>query len=353
MDHAVVLAGGSGTRFWPESRSCRSKQFLDLTGGGPMIRETLDRLRPVVPPERLWIVAGRKDAPHLSPGALGIPKGNILLEPEGRNTAPAVALAAAVIAKADPDAVILATPADHAIADVRAFHAVIRKGLKLARETGRFVTLGIPPTHPSTGYGYIERGAPFPGKVKGAFQVARFAEKPDLATAKRFLRSGRFDWNSGLFLFRTDMFADSLSKHPAGGGRSDPGGAARGKEGVRAAAGGGVPPHAVDLDRLRHPGKGEGDPGPSREHGVERPGDLALPPRVPGRRGGNVTFGDVILTDCRNTLVRTDSGLVAVLGMEDTVVVRCGDAVLVCPRSRSEDVKGMVGEVRKRFPALA
>jgi len=98
MDHAVVLAGGSGTRFWPESRTSRSKQFLDLTGGGPMIRETLDRLRPVVPPERLWIVAGLKDARHLSPEALGIPKGNILLEPEGKNTAPAIALAAAVTA---------------------------------------------------------------------------------------------------------------------------------------------------------------------------------------------------------------------------------------------------------------
>lgn len=352
MDHAVVLAGGSGTRFWPESRTCRSKQFLDLTGGGPMIRETLDRLRPVVPPERLWIVAGRKDAPHLSPGALGIPKKNILLEPEGKNTAPAVALAAAVIAKADPDAVILATPADHAIADVGAFHAVIRKGLKLARETGRFITLGIPPTHPSTGYGYIERGKPFPGKMKGAFQVARFAEKPDHATAKRFLRSGRFDWNSGLFLFRTDMFADSLSKHLPEVGASI-------REALRGGRNGFARRLAEAYRRM---------PSISIDYGIleKEKGILVLPADMGwndlgtwrslheflGQEGGNVTFGDVILTDCRNTLVRTDSGLVAVLGMEDTVVVRCGDAVLVCPRSRSEDVKGMVGEVRKRFPSL-
>ncbi len=353
MDHAVVLAGGSGTRFWPESRTCRSKQFLDLTGGGPMIRETLDRLRPIVPPERLWIVAGRKDAPHLSPGALGIPKGNILLEPEGKNTAPAIALAAAVIAGVDPRAVILATPADHAIANVRAFHAVIRKGLKLARETGRFVTLGIPPTHPSTGYGYIERGTPFPGKVKGAYEVVRFAEKPDLATARRFLRSGRFDWNSGLFLFRADAFADRLSKFLP-----------EVDEAIRGA--------------LRGTGKGFARrlaeayrriPSISIDYGIleKEKGILVLPADMGwndlgtwrslheflGEEGGNVTFGDAILTDCRNTLVRTDKGLVAVLGMEDTVVVRCGDAVLVCPRSRSEDVKGMAAEVRKRFPGLA
>ena len=120
MDHAVVMAGGSGTRFWPESRARRAKQFLDLTGDGPMILQTLRRLFPVVPPERVWVVAGAKDAPHLTHRALGIPKRNILLEPEGKNTAPALAYAAAAIAREDPDAVVLATPADHAIGRVPA-----------------------------------------------------------------------------------------------------------------------------------------------------------------------------------------------------------------------------------------
>jgi mannose-1-phosphate guanylyltransferase len=353
MDHAVVLAGGSGLRFWPESRSCRSKQFLDLTGGGPMIRETLDRLREIFPRERLWIVAGRKDSPHLSARALGVPRENILLEPDGRNTAPAVALAAAVISAKDPDAVILATPSDHAIADVRAFQAVIRKGLRLARETGRFVTLGIPPTHPSTGYGYIERGAPFPGKVKGSFRVARFAEKPNLSTAKQFLCSGRFDWNSGVFLFRNDTFAKSLGRFLPKVGEAVEKAVRGGRKGFEqrlAAAYRKMPSISIDYGILE------------KEEGI-----LVLPAKMGwndlgtwrslheylGREGGNVTFGDVVLTDCRNTLVRTDRGLVAALGMEDTVIVRCGDAVLVCPRSRSEDVKAMAGEVRKRFPALA
>jgi mannose-1-phosphate guanylyltransferase len=353
MDHAVVMAGGSGTRFWPESRAHRSKQFLDLTGGGPMIRETLLRLFPVIPPERVWVVAGRKDASHLSPGALGIPKSNILLEPEGRNTAPAVAYAAACIARMDSGAVVLAAPADHAIGDLRRFRAVIRKGLRLARDTGRFVTLGIPPAHPATGYGYIERGRPFPGRVKGAFEVARFTEKPDLATARRFLRTGRFDWNSGLFLFRADTFADRLRRFLPEVDR-----------GIRSVFRGdrkGIGRRLRDAYRRM--------PSVSVDYGIleKEKGILVLPADVGwsdlgtwhslheflGGAGGNVTFGDVILEECRDCLVRTDAGVVAVLGMDAVVVVRSGDAVLVCPRSRSEEVKRMVEEVRRRFPALA
>jgi mannose-1-phosphate guanylyltransferase len=353
MDHAVVMAGGSGTRFWPESRARRSKQFLDLTGGGPMIRETLRRIFPVVPPERAWVVAGVKDAPHLSHRELGIPKRHILLEPEGRNTAPAMAYAAAAVAREDPDAVVLATPADHAIGNVRAFQAVLRKGLRLARETGRFVTLGVPPTHPSTGYGYIERGKPFPGTVRGAFAVSRFAEKPDLPTAKRFLRSGRFYWNSGVFLFSVVTFADRLAKFLPEVDR----GIRRAFPGDRS----GFPKRLARAYRRM--------PSISIDYGIleKEAGILVLPANVGwsdlgtwsslheflSGGGGNVAFGDVILSDCRSVLVRTDIGVAAVLGMDDVVVVRSGDAVLVCPRARSEEVKGVLEEVRRRFPALA
>ncbi|MCL2102437.1 MAG: sugar phosphate nucleotidyltransferase [Syntrophorhabdaceae bacterium] len=353
MDHAVVLAGGSGLRFWPESRARRSKQFLNLTGGGTMICETLDRLRPLFPPERLWVVAGRKDAPLLSHRALGIRKDNILLEPEGRNTAPAISLAAAVIAQKDPDSVLLFTPSDHAIADARAFLSVIRKGLKLARETGRFVTLGVLPTYPSTSYGYIERGTPFPGKVKGAFNVARFAEKPDLSTAKRFLRSGRFDWNSGVFLFRNDTLAKSIAKFLPEVGEAIGKvlqGKSSGFEQRLAEAYRRMPSISIDYGLLEkekdilvlQANMGWNDLGAWRSlHEFLSKGNE------------NVVFGNVILTDCKNTLARTDSGLIAAIGMEDTVIIRCGDAVLVCPRSRSEDVKKMAEEVRKRFPDLA
>src|SRR3990172_2663157 len=212
MDHAVVLAGGSGTRFWPESRMRRSKQFLNLTGEGPMIAETVRRLLPLVPRENIWVVAGEKDSPHLSARGLGVPPGNILLEPEGRNPAPAVALAAARIERRDTDAVIAATPADHAVADAASFRSALRKGFRLARRTCRFVTLGISPSHPATGYGYIERGAPFRGGGKGVYLVRRFTEKPDLRTARRFLRSGRFYWNSGVFLVRAATYRDRMAR---------------------------------------------------------------------------------------------------------------------------------------------
>src|SRR3989337_2485792 len=156
MDHAVVLAGGSGTRFWPESRMRRSKQFLNLTGEGPMIAETVRRLLPLVPRENIWVVAGKKDSPHLSARGLGVPPGNILLEPEGRNTAPAVALAAARIERRDADAVIAATPADHAVAHAASLPAARREyGKRGCRERLHRGSGGIPSG--SVGYGILEK----------------------------------------------------------------------------------------------------------------------------------------------------------------------------------------------------
>ncbi len=355
MDHAVVMAGGSGTRFWPESRARRAKQFLNLTGHGTMIAETIRRFAPLVPPDNIWVVAGEKDREHLSAAALGIPPENLLLEPVGRNTAPAVALAAAAIRLKDPEAVVVASPADHAISDLKGFRSIIRKALRLTRKSGCFVTLGIPPTHPATGYGYIERGQPYGDPKTGAFRVRRFAEKPDVATARRFLRSGRFDWNSGLFLFRLPEFRERLQSH--------------------------LPEvHAAFESAFRHAGKSgfpaairkayRAIPSVSVDHGLleHEPEILVVPAAVGWNdigtwrslheflghgEAGNVLFGNVIAADCRNVLVRSDRGIVAVLGMEDVVVVRSGDAVLVCPRNRSEEVKGIVDQVKEKFPELA
>lgn len=354
MDHAVVMAGGLGTRFWPESRTSRSKQFLDLTGKGPMIVETVRRLLPLVPRENIWIVAGEKDAPHLSGRRLGVPPGNILLEPAGRNTAPAVAIAAARVRDRDPDAVIAAAPADHAVADAASFRSVLRKGFRLARRTNRFVTLGIAPAYPATGYGYIERGDPFGAGGKGVFLVRRFAEKPDLPAARKFFRARRFYWNSGIFIVRAAIYQDRVARFlprvhrelekvlPAGG-----------KKGFR--------------DRLRL--AYERMPSVSVDYGIleKENGILVIPSEFGwsdigtwrslheflGEEGENVTAGDVVLAGCRGNLVRTDKGVVAVIGMENVVVIRSGDAVLVCPRNRSEEVKGIAEEVKRRFPALA
>lgn len=354
MNHVVVMAGGSGMRFWPESTASRSKQFIDLTGRGTMIRETIRRLSPLLRRENVWVVAGEKDSPHLSARALGIPARNIILEPEGKNTAPAVALAVAHVSRRDPEAVIAATPADHAVSDGRAFRAALGKGLRAAARTGRFVTLGIPPAYPATGYGYIERGKPFGGRGDGVFEVVRFTEKPDLVTARRFIKTGRFSWNSGIFIFRADTFRDRL---------------ARFLPDVDAAIGSAFRFHGKKEYPSRLGSAYRRMPSISMDYGIleKEAGILVVPAdfgwsdlgtwrslhEFLGGPGENVTFGDAVLIDCRNTLVRTDGGVVAVAGMEGVVVVRSGDAVLVCPRDRSEDVKRIAEEVRKRFPHLS
>ena len=354
MDHVVVMAGGSGTRFWPESRLRRSKQFLDLTGQGPMIRETIRRLFPLLRKENVWVVAGEKDAPHLSPRSLGIPARNILLEPEGKNTAPAVALAVAHIVRRDPGAVIAAAPSDHAVADERSFRSVLRRGLRAAGKTGRFVTLGIPPGYPATGYGYIERGTPFEDGGGGVYNVRRFTEKPALAAARRFVRSGRFFWNSGIFLFRADTFLDRLSRFlPDVRAELDSAFRAFGRKGFRAglrAAYRRMPSISLDYGILE---KESGILVLPSDFGWNDLGTWRSLHEFLAKPGENVTFGNVILSDCRNSFVRSDRGVIAAVGMEDMVVVRSGDAVLVCPRSRSEEVKQVAEEVRRKLPGLA
>jgi mannose-1-phosphate guanylyltransferase len=354
MRHAVVLAGGSGTRFWPESRVSRSKQFLDLTGKGPMIVETLRRIAPLVPDGNVWVVAGEKDAPHLSSRSLGIPRGNLLLEPRGRNTAPAMGLAAARIHRADPDAVIVATPADHAIVDLKAFRAIFRKALRLAGSSGRFITLGIAPKHPATGYGYIERGMPFAEGGGDVYRVRRFTEKPDLPTARRFLRSGRFYWNSGVFFCRAGIYLDRMKRFLPGTWRelekAVSGGRGTGfRERLRTAYAR-IPSVSVDVGILE---KEEGILVIPSDFGWSDLGTWRSLHDFLGGGDANVTFGNVVLSGCRGSLVRTDRGVVAVVGMEDVVVVRSGEAVLVCRRERSEQVKEIVDRVRKEFPALA
>ena len=353
MDHVVILAGGSGTRFWPESRLRRSKQFLDLTGSGPMIVESVRRLLPLVSRERVWVVAGEKDAPHLKARKIGIPPGNVLLEPVGRNTAPAAAFAAAWILRRDPDAVLAAAPADHAVADASSFRAALGKGLRLAGRTGRFVTIGITPSHPATGYGYIEKGAAFREGGAGVYAVRHFTEKPDQRKALRFLRSRRYYWNAGVLFVRASVFRDRVARFlPAvheelevafrGGGR--------GFRGRLRSAYLRMPSVSVDYGILE---KEEGILVVPTECGWSDIGTWRSLHEFLGGGDRNVTAGNAILADCRGALVRSDRGLVAVIGMEDVVVVRKGDAVLVCPLDRSEDVKEIAAEAERRFPRLA
>ena len=198
--HAVILAGGAGERFWPASRERRPKPLLEVVAGSSLLAATVARARRFAARERIWVVCGREHARAVRDAA-GIPASRVLVEPMRRNTAMAIAWAAERIAALDPAAVMAVLPADHHIPDHAAFASAIRRAARAARATGALVTLGVEPTRPDTGYGYIQAGAPLGRAHPGLRRVRRFVEKPDAATARRFLRRGGYLWNAGIFVW--------------------------------------------------------------------------------------------------------------------------------------------------------
>jgi mannose-1-phosphate guanylyltransferase/mannose-6-phosphate isomerase len=199
--HAVILAGGAGERFWPASRRSRPKPVLEVVAGRSLLASTLARARRFADRERIWIVCGREHARAVREAA-GVPARQLLVEPRRRNTAMAIGWVANRVEAADPGAVLAVLPADHHIPNDAAFASAIRRAARAARAAGWLVTLGVAPTRPDTGYGYIQTGAPLPGAHRGLRQVRRFIEKPDVATARRFLRRGGYLWNAGIFVWR-------------------------------------------------------------------------------------------------------------------------------------------------------
>ena len=215
---AVVLAGGSGTRFWPRSRRSRAKQVLQLDGERTMIQQTVARLEDMMPGHDVWVITNDFLNRTIEAQLPEMPRDHILREPEARNTAPACALAAFLLLRDNPDAVIGVFPSDHTIGNIARYHMILRAGIKLAASGPRMVVLGVPPTRAETGYGYIEMGeaaAPMTigGEAIPVRRVRRFTEKPDAATARGFIRSGRYAWNSGMFLWSARTLADAICEH--------------------------------------------------------------------------------------------------------------------------------------------
>jgi mannose-1-phosphate guanylyltransferase len=217
--YPVILAGGRGTRFWPLSRKRRAKQLLALDGTQTMIQQTVARLAPLAAPSRFWIVTNADLRPAILRQLPKLPPKQIIAEPAGRNTAPAIGLAAFLLLRHDPDAVLGLFPSDHVIADPAKYRATLSQGIEIAAAGDNIVVLGIPPTRPETGYGYIEAASSEAGASQdaateqNALRVRRFTEKPDLATARRFLDAGNYFWNSGMFLWRADTLANALREH--------------------------------------------------------------------------------------------------------------------------------------------
>lgn len=348
--YAVIMAGGAGTRFWPASRSLRPKQLLPLAGGSdePLLAATVRRLAPLVTEDRVVVVTGEHLAEATAKAVPGVPRSQILCEPAPRNTAPCIAWATAAIARLDPDAVVAVLPSDHFITDEAEFRRVLERALKTA-ESGRVTTVGIVPTRPETGYGYIEVGEPIDGAAAptGAKSVVRFVEKPDRARAEQFLAGGKHLWNAGMFFFRASDMAQLVERHlpelAAGVAKIDE--ASRSDK-------------AAEVLKAVFPTL----PSVSIDHGVmEKAAGLAV---VPGEFGwndvgswqsawelgepdaaGNALSAGALAIDARNNLVRTlgnGKKVVALVGVNDLVVVETEDALLVIPRDRAQDVRLVV-----------
>jgi len=345
----VILSGGSGTRLWPASRESLPKQLLPLVSDRTMIVETALRA-----PEEAGFappIVVCNEAHRFMVGEqlreAGIAGARIVLEPEGRNSAPAIAAAAVLVAETAPDTPLWMMAADAVIADVAALHAAVAAATAAARE-GHVVTFGMTPTAPETGYGYIATGAPLPG-LPGVLSVARFTEKPDAATASAFLADGRHLWNSGMFLFTAATLIAELERHAPS---------------VLAAVRKAVAARTTDLDFIRLDRAAfTACPSISLDYAVaERTTKAAVVPASLGwsdvgswaalwelaakDASGNAAIGNVLVEDSRNAYVRSDGPLVAVLGLDDAVVVATEDAVLAMPRSRAQDVKRVVDRLK-------
>jgi mannose-1-phosphate guanylyltransferase len=208
--YPVILAGGRGTRFWPLSRKRRAKQMLALNGARTMIQETVERLRPLAPEPCFWVITNEDLREGIASQVSILDQGQIIAEPVGRNTAPAIGLAAFILLRRDPDAVVGMFPSDHVITNEAKYQKNLKAAIRLAVEDGYIVVIGIPPSRPETGYGYIEVGEKYPG---GVLRVRRFIEKPNLDRAEEFVTAGNYFWNSGMFVWSASTLANALREH--------------------------------------------------------------------------------------------------------------------------------------------
>ncbi len=342
--NGLILAGGVGSRFWPVSRRRRPKQLLDLLGGGSLLSVTARRIEPLCGPDGIWVCTTEELAPAVATELPELAASRILGEPSGRNTAPAIGWAVRSMPEEVREGVIAVFPSDHWVADEEAFREVLRRGAA-AVEGGAFdvVTVGVAPAWAETGYGYLELAAP-PAEG-GVERVERFTEKPGPETAARFKASGRHFWNAGIFLFRgrvlLELYARHLPELAAGLERLA---AKHGDAERRRALYADLESVSIDyglMEKLSAIGCVVADCGWN---------DLgswaSLAEALPADGDGNRTVGDTVAVDARDNLLFADGGTVAAIGVEGLAVVRTGDAVLVVPRERAQDVRRIVDRLR-------
>ncbi len=341
---AVILGGGAGTRLWPSSRRARPKQLLSLGGPESLLAAAVRRAQAVVGLEQTLIVTAADQEAAVRADIPALPRENVIAEPVPRNTAAAVGLGAVAAARrAGRDAVIAVFPADPYIGDEPAFDRLVRRAIAEARET--IVTIGVRPTHPETGYGYIRLGARLPRPAGGdpVHEVGGFVEKPDLATAERYLASGEYLWNSGMFFLTAGRMLDESRRHlPGLGALLDAAVAAPDPAAAIAAGYPSVPSISIDNGIMEKTSGLRVLPG---EFGWNDVGSWAALPAVrrPDARG-NVVLGGATLIDGDGSIVVAEEGapFVGVVGVHDLVVVATRDAILVVPKDRAQDVRRVV-----------
>ena len=341
---ALVLAGGRGTRFWPRSRRGAAKQVLPILGEKTMLELTLERLRPLLAsPDDIWILTSRELRPTILRQAPQVPPNQIVAEPVGRNTAPAIGLGAEMILRARGDVCMGVFPSDAYIANQDAFVNVVRTGVKEAQKPGKLVVLGIEPTRPETGYGYIE-AVHDPRSKAQAMRVRRFTEKPDAAKAKEFFEAGHYFWNAGIFIFRVSSILEGLAEFlPASA------------EILRRIAEAPRSKMAAVLDRWYQECENVSIDYavmersrnlicvPAKSLGWNDVGSWAAVYQQLAPRGGTVSIGSpVVELDATNNFVQVPDKTVALVGVSDLVVVETPDALLIVPRSKSQKVSQLV-----------
>jgi len=347
--YAVIMAGGSGTRFWPRSRKNRPKQLLNITGDEILLKKTIELITPIVPVSRIKIVTTFLQADSVKNTVSQIPKENIIIEPFGKNTAPAISISALFIERDTKDAVMVVLPADHYIEDKKKFHQTIMAGASQASQGDFIVTIGIPPRGPETGYGYIEADEVKDAK-NGIYTVKSFHEKPDIHTARRFIKQGTFFWNSGIFIARTSTMLKEIEEYLPHN--------YQGLVKIRASLGTDEESDVINnvykemeaisidygvIEKSSHVFMIKGN------FGWNDVGSWPYAAQYwPKDSNKNSFIGDLISLDSSQCIVYSPKKPVALLGVKDLVIVEDEDALLVCKKERSQDVKKLVEMLKSK-----
>jgi mannose-1-phosphate guanylyltransferase len=356
--HAVILAGGRGTRFWPRSRTRTPKQLLNIVGKDTMLEQTVARLRPLLPADRIWTVTNAEQTAAIKKQLPAASRKRVLTEPIGRNTAAAIALAAIHVRHAARgDALMAVLPADHFIAQPEKYCKIVSAALELAREPGRMVVLGIPPTRPDTGFGYVERfGDPLESSGFAAFAVRRFTEKPAPELAKEYVASGNFQWNAGMFFWRVLTFLDNLKRflpktHEALESLAE----AIGKKTYERRLCAIYPKLeniSVDYAILENATRQEGAPQvyviPADVGWSDIGSWAAVYELLAKHSDDNVLAGHGLALDAAGNFLYSPTKFVAAIGVRDLIVVETPDALLIVPRDRAQDVAKIVKSLEER-----